>query len=225
MSKADDRRLDDLARKLERLPREAWERPEPPEAPWAAAQPSADAQTSSAAQPSADAGAPAERVAAPSGGRRAAPERRWALRPAAALLAAVALLAVGVGAGLLVAGDDGDQGTAPVERRVELQPVQGRGQGASGNVELVERAGGEATLRLQGLTPSARGDFYELWLLGDKGELVSLGSFRVPRSGGASLRVPLPVDPARFRYLDVSREPADGDPGHSSISVLRGPTT
>lgn len=80
-------------------------------------------------------------------------------------------------------------------------------------------------MRVRGLKPSARGDFYELWLLGDDGELVSLGSFRAPRSGAATVRVPLPVDPARYRYLDVSREPDDGDPGHSSISILRGPTT
>ena len=56
------------------------------------------------------------------------------------------------------------------------------------------------------------------------GELVSLGSVRVPESGRATVEVQLPVDPGRFEFLDVSREPADGDPSHSTISVLRGPT-
>jgi len=79
-------------------------------------------------------------------------------------------------------------------------------------------------VRLAGLRPSSRGDFYELWLLGRDGELVSLGSFRVPASGRADLRVRMPVDPARFSFLDVSREPPDGDPDHSTVSVLRGPT-
>ena len=79
------------------------------------------------------------------------------------------------------------------------------------------RAGGGATCALSGLPPSSDGDFYELWLLGDDGELVSLGSFRVPASGAGRARACLlPVDPARFRFLDVSREPADGDPAHSS---------
>ena len=27
-----------------------------------------------------------------------------------------------------------------------------------------------------------------------------------------------------FRFVDVSVESADGDPGHSGVSVLRGPT-
>ncbi len=64
-----------------------------------------------------------------------------------------------------------------------------------------------------------------MWLLGDDGELVSLGSTRVGASGAATLEdVQLPVDPGSFRFLDVSREPSDGDPGHSSDSVLRGPS-
>jgi hypothetical protein len=29
------------------------------------------------------------------------------------------------------------------------------------------------------------------------------------------------VDPSRFPIVDVSREPADGDARHSSVSVLR----
>jgi hypothetical protein len=32
---------------------------------------------------------------------------------------------------------------------------------------------------------------------------------------------PLAVNPQRFRVLDVSVEPVDGDPAHSSRSVLR----
>ncbi|HEY6781257.1 MAG TPA: anti-sigma factor [Thermoleophilaceae bacterium] len=193
---ADDPRLDELARRLEQLPPDAWERPTPPAAPW----------PSDAPRPAA-----------------ARDRRRFALRPASAAVVAVALLAIGVVSGLLIA-DDEDRGAAgTAERQVELRPVQGRGRGAAGDVRLEARAGSEASVRVRGLKPSARGDFYELWLLGAKGELVSLGSFQVPASGAASLRVPLPVDPARFRYLDVSREPDDGDPAHSTISILRGP--
>ena len=43
--------------------------------------------------------------------------------------------------------------------------------------------------------------------------------------GTARASLPLPVDPARFRYFDLSLEPADGDPGHSGRSVLRGPAS
>ena len=151
--------------------------------------------------------------------------RRLILRPLAAAAASVALLAAGLGAGLLLAGNDADRQPNPSLARVDLKPVAGRGQGSTGVVSLEPRAGGKANVKLSGLRPSTGGDFYELWLLGEGGELVSLGSVRVPASGRATLEnVRLPVDPERFRFLDVSREPADGDPGHSSISVLRGPS-
>ncbi len=187
-----DQSLDDLARRLEQLPREAWDRPDPPPPPW-----------------------PAE--------TRPARRRGLFLRPVTAVAASLLLLAAGVTAGLLLGGGDDEQ--APADGvRVALEPVQGRGAGASGQVSLEPGSGGRADVRVTGLRPSESGDFYELWLIGDGGELVSLGSFRVPRSGTAELSVPLPVDPARFRFVDVSREPNDGDPSHSKLSVLRGPT-
>jgi hypothetical protein len=186
-----DPRLGDLARRLEQLPREAWDRPAPPPPPW------------------------------PSPAARDARRRRLTLRPLAASVAAAALLALGVAVGVLLGGGEDRGGDST--RNLALAPGAGRGRGATGSVSLIPRAGGDATVRVSGMRPNGRGDFYELWLLGKKGELVSLGSFRVPRSGDAELTVPLPVDPARFRYLDVSREPDDGDPAHSTISILRGP--
>jgi hypothetical protein len=80
-----------------------------------------------------------------------------------------------------------------------------------------------ALVRVSGLRPSSPGDFYEVWLLDDAkrpGRLISLGSFRVPGSGAATVEVPVPVDPERFVF-DVSVEPQDGDPAHSGDSVLR----
>ena len=74
-----------------------------------------------------------------------------------------------------------------------------------------------------GSQPSNGGDFYELWLLNSPDDLVSLGSFRVPASGDVDVTVPLPADPDRFAALDVSVEPPDGNPAHSSRSVLRAP--
>ena len=186
---------DELERHLERLPQEAWDRPTPPPPPW-----------------------PAEE-------ERPARRRRLVLRPVAAALASLVLLAVGIGAGLLLSGDDdGDGGGGGLER-VQLAPVVSAAENAGGTAELRPEAGGRATVELRGLRPSGPRDFYELWLLGDDGELVSLGSVRVPDSGDATLDVELPVDPKQFRYLDLSREPDDGDPSHSTISILRGPVT
>lgn len=189
--------LDDLERHLERLPKEAWDRPTPPPPPW-----------------------PAEKA------RPARRRPRLVLRPVAAALASIALLAVGIGAGLLLSNDDdGGAGGGGDLERVQLAPVVSAAENAGGVAELRPEAGGRATVELSGLRPSGDRDFYELWLLGDDGELVSLGSVRVPESGNATLDVELPVDPKQFRYLDVSREPDDGDPGHSTISILRGPVT
>jgi hypothetical protein len=187
-------RRDELERHLERLPREAWDRPTPPPPPW------------------------------PEEEQRPARRRRLVLRPVAAAVASLALLAVGVGAGLLLSGDDeGDGGGAGGLERVQLAPVVSSAENAGGTAELRPEAGGRAKVELRGLKPSGPRDFYELWLLGDDGQLVSLGSVRVPSSGDATLDVELPVDPKQFRYLDLSREPDDGDPSHSTVSILRGP--
>jgi len=148
----------------------------------------------------------------------AAPRRRRALtlRPLPALAAALLLLAAGAGGALIATSGDEDPG-----RTLALAPLT-RGAG-DGQVKLA-RTGRRATLVVSGLAPSRRGEFYELWLLSPPGDLVSLGSFRVAGGGRATLEVPLPVDPSRYRFVDVSVEADDGDPSHSSRSVLRGPT-
>jgi hypothetical protein len=190
--------MDDLERHLERLPREAWDRPTPPPPPWP-----------------------------PEEERRTRRGGRLVLRPLVAAAVSLVLVGAGLGVGLLLADDDDSAGGPGADVvRVELSPVEGSGaRGGSGAAELRPEAGGRATVTVSGLPPSTDRDFYELWLLGDDGELVSLGSVRVPDSGRATLDVELPVDPERFRFLDVSREPADGKPSHSGDSVLRGPST
>jgi hypothetical protein len=190
-----DKSLDDLAQRLEELPREAWDRPVPPSAPW------------------------------PPEHERARRGRSLVLRPVIAVAASVLLLAAGLLAGrALWGGDDGGDGSSVAAQKIELRSIGRPNAGAAGVAELTARPGENARVRVSGLRPSADGEFYELWLLGDEGKLVSLGSFNVPKSGVAELKVPVPVDAKSFRYLDVSREPADGDPAHSGISVLRGPT-
>jgi anti-sigma-K factor RskA len=145
-----------------------------------------------------------------------APRRtRFVLRPAVAALCAVALLAAGVGLGVIL-----DRDPEPATRLV-LSPIEGVDPGASGRVGVTSD---RVNVRVSGLPPTADGQFYELWLLGADKQLVGLGSFRVGEDGMATLKLPLPVDPAQFSYFDISLEPGDGDPGHSGVSVLRGPT-
>jgi anti-sigma-K factor RskA len=150
-------------------------------------------------------------------GDRPAParrRRRLVLRPVVAALCAVALLAAGAGLGAWL-----DRGSNPPADGLALRPVGRLDPAAGGQVDV---AGEGVNVHVSGLRPTGARQFYELWLLGRDGRLVGLGSFRVDDHGAATLKLPLPVDPDAFRYFDISLEPADGDPGHSGVSVLRG---
>ena len=141
--------------------------------------------------------------------------RRLSLRPLVALGLAAVLIAIGVGAGALLGGRD------PGGRVLVLAPVEPAGGSAHGTATLTRD--GRARFTVRGLEPSEDGSFYELWLMNSADDLVSLGSFRVPASGKAEVTVPLPADPDGFAALDISAEPADGNPAHSASSVLRAP--
>jgi hypothetical protein len=63
--------------------------------------------------------------------------------------------------------------------------------------------------------------FYEVWLLDASGkQLVSLGA--LDGSGRGSFRVPTGLDLKRYPIVDVSLEPFDGNPAHSTDSIVRG---
>jgi anti-sigma-K factor RskA len=152
----------------------------------------------------------------------AAPERRSArrfarplvLRPALAAAAALVLVALGAAGALLVGGgDDGAPG-----REVVLAPVGDGPRGARAGARLQRAA---MHLTVSGLPPVAGGGFYEVWMLRDPSHLVAVGSFRVGADGHARIDLPVTASPRRFPVLDISREPADGDPAHSGHSVLR----
>jgi anti-sigma-K factor RskA len=152
---------------------------------------------------------------------RAMPRRRrrvLTLRPLVAAGLALLLLAIGVGAGRLL----GEGGGPDRGRVLALDAVEPAGGSAHGTATILAH-GGRARFIVRGLKPSANGGFYELWLMNSADDLVSLGSFRVPASGKADVTVPLPADPDGFAALDISAEPADGNPAHSASSVLRAP--
>jgi anti-sigma-K factor RskA len=192
--------------RLERLPAEAWEDVEPP--PLALPDLAAPVGSGSPGE----ATDPSPRGVARRAGRR---PRRLVLRPLVAAACAVLLLAAGAGLGFLL-----DRGPSP-SAQLALRPVGALDPAASGKVSLVNDG---VNVRVSGLKPTGDGEFYELWLLGADKRLVGLGSFRVNAGGSATLKLPLPVDPKTFTYFDLSLEPTDGNPGHSGVSVLRGPS-
>jgi anti-sigma-K factor RskA len=186
--------LREIAARLSTLGREEWDPPEPPPLRLPPARP----------------GPAARRWR----GRR---RRPLVLRPAVAVAAATALLAVGAGAGVLLAGGPGTGG-APGGRDVTLAPVGDGPRGARADARL---DAGTMHLTVTGLPRVPAGGFYEVWMLRDPRHLVAVGSFRVGAGGEARLDLPVAASSRSFPVLDISREPADGDPAHSGHSVLR----
>ena len=233
-------RLRPVVNRLEEHPAAAWEPIEPPPLDIAAivAADGAARDRETAAAVKADvvedestgtipstASEPSLHSASPRRPRRSFAERFGFGFPslAAAAFSALLILAVGIGLGTQLGGDDSSTG----------QPVQALAldtignevpEGASGEVLLTGDAGDPVTLDVSGLEQTGEREFYELWLLGEEGELVSLGSFRVQPDGNSQVEVPLPVNPENYRYFDVSIEPENGSPDHSGRSVLRGLT-
>jgi anti-sigma-K factor RskA len=151
--------------------------------------------------------------------RRARRRGRFApglvLRPALAAAAVLALVVLGTGLGALIAGGDGSLSAG---REVALAAV---GDGPRGAHAAARLRSTTMRLTVSGLPRVGTGGFYEVWMMRDATHLVALGSFRVGADGRARVDLPVTASPRRFPVLDISREPADGDPAHSGHSVLR----
>jgi anti-sigma-K factor RskA len=133
----------------------------------------------------------------------------WGVGAAAVVLGV--LVTLGIDA--VTRSDD----TGLVVERVALSPLPAhRGTGTASVVG--SGASRSLDVDVTGLTKAD--GFYEVWLL-DKNakKLVSLGLLR-GRHG--SFTLPAGVDLRAFPVVDVSIEPADGNPAHSGNSVVRG---
>jgi anti-sigma-K factor RskA len=203
-------RLRPLVSRLEELPAEVWEAPQPPPLvlPEDAAQPRPEE--------AADAARPAR--------RRRLRLPTLTLRPLPAAGLATVLLAVGVAGGLLIGGNGGSGGPEAGATDLVLARIDDGPSGAHGDV-FVAGDQRHATVDVSGLDPSGSDHFYELWLLDEDGRMVALGAFQVGAEGRAEVELPIPVTPSRYRYFDVSLQKDNGDPAHSGVSVLRGPTS
>lgn len=148
--------------------------------------------------------------------------RRWT-RWVAPIAAAVVGLALGAGAVILVQARGN---SVTVDATAPLTPVQGGplppSDGQLGTAELVTaRSGQQVRVDAAGL-PAAGSTAYEVWLFGDDGRMVSLGTLA---DGSGSFTVPAGIDTAQYRTVDISDEPPDGNPAHSGISLVRGSFT
>lgn len=202
--------------KLQDLPTEGWDPPEPPPLDFARA-------TAPTDEPLEEREAQLDTELAERGSRRAG-SPFW-LRLAGFLATGAALLLIGFIIGSGTGGDD--EVTSPAEPgpALALDRFGEAPESAAGEVRMVSSEGDQMRLDVAGLKPNPDGEFYELWLLGKEGNMIALGSFRVGEAGKRTVELPLPVDPASFQYFDVSIESDREGPEHSGRSVLRGLTT
>jgi hypothetical protein len=133
--------------------------------------------------------------------------------PWIALAAAVGVVIGGVVGASLVR-------TSPTEvvATVALEPLAEYAATGNASVEVVEGAEVLA-VDVTGLPPTD--GYFEVWLLApDASSMIALGTL------GAGERATLPLPPgvslADYPVVDISAEPYDGDPTHSSDSVVRG---
>lgn len=142
------------------------------------------------------------------------PRRRWAG------LAAAAVAGVILGAGAMSVADRPDEGRIVASAALAPMP-DGPDRGATAEAQVHQGAQGYAVTVSARDLPGAQG-FYEVWLLDPENSgLIALGTL-APGQTSATFPVPDGVDLQTFTAVDISDEPLDGDPGHSTVTVLRG---
>ncbi|TFC79458.1 anti-sigma factor [Cryobacterium sp. TMS1-20-1] len=139
--------------------------------------------------------------------------RRWVpFAAAAGLIGLIGGIAIGVAS---TAGPPPERVVA--EGALDALP----GWAASGSVRVEQTADGRRSVVVDLDAPNPPGTgLREVWLLkADASGLVSIGFL-----DGATGRftIPASVDLAQYPLVDVSAEPADGDPAHSGDSIVRG---
>lgn len=168
-------------------------------------------------------GGPADDGSADDAGEVDRPHRRRLRRVGVLVATAVLGVAAGLGIGRAL---NPPPPPAPVAGPVvRLTPVGDLDPAASGTVAMAD-AGGERKMvvQVQGVTNIGAGDHLEAWLMDATGtRLVPLGAL----DGGdgtfhATFALPDGLPLTTFDQVDVSAERWDGNPAHSTASVLRG---
>jgi hypothetical protein len=138
---------------------------------------------------------------------------RVRLLVAAAAAAAVVVLVVG--GGLWVLADDEDAPATVATGELARLDDEGATPAAASVVEV----DGRAQLRFEPEDLPTTDGFFEVWIgTPELDGLISLGPLRPD----GTYDLPAGLDVGEFPVVDVSDEPLDGVPSHSSVSVLRG---
>lgn len=135
-------------------------------------------------------------------------------------------VAAAVGAilgGSVVAGvGSSDSPSEQIVASAQLTPLpDGPDPGTTATAAL-NRTDGTYTVTVEASDLPGPEGFYEVWLLDEENAgLIALGSLS-PGETSATFPVPEGISLDRFRAVDISDEPLDGDPTHSTVTVLRG---
>jgi hypothetical protein len=137
----------------------------------------------------------------------------WLRRPATWLAAAAAAVVITTGVVVAV-----NQTAAPIPlASARLEPLEQFS--ATGSATVTEAGDGSRTIEVQLDKSEARG-YQEVWLIApDLSRLVSLG---IMNSSSGRFEVPEGLDLSGYPIVDISDEPLDGNPAHSSVSIVRG---
>lgn len=133
--------------------------------------------------------------------------------PWLAVAAAVGLVLGGVGGAMLMRSSPAD-----IVASTSLEPLADYAATGNASIEVVD--GTEVlAVDVSGL-PTTDG-YFEVWLLApDASSMIALGTLGPDES--AVLPLPAGISLADYPVVDISAEPYDGDPTHSTDSVVRG---
>ncbi|MEC5180426.1 anti-sigma factor domain-containing protein [Arthrobacter sp. CG_A4] len=138
----------------------------------------------------------------------------WLRRPGVWLAAAAATALVA--AGVFWSIRQNEPVITPLAS-AQLAPVDQHS--ATGSARIIEAKDGRRTLEVTLNRDEAKG-YQEVWLIApDLSRLVSLG---VLAAESGTFPLPAGLDLAEYPIVDVSDEPVDGNPAHSSVSIVRG---
>jgi Anti-sigma-K factor rskA len=133
--------------------------------------------------------------------------------PWLAVAAAVGLVLGGVGGAMLM------RSTPPeIVASVALEPLADYTATGNASVEVVD---GTEMLSVDVSDLPATDGYFEVWLLApDASSMIALGTLGPGET--ATLPLPAGISLADYPVVDISAEPYDGDPTHSTDSVVRG---
>ena len=135
----------------------------------------------------------------------------WIAAAAAALLVAAVL---GVGVLRAVVGDPSEG--LPLTATSAAPGASGelRGEEIGQNLRV--------ELEVRGLPELQEGEYYEMWYARKDGTRISCGTFDVSPGGDATVIMSAPTHSVSYPEVEVTREPADGDPTTSGDEMLVG---